>query len=144
MFALALFGTILEKLIGSKRFLILYISAGFASAFVSIPLYGAVLGASGAIFGVMGMLAILRPKMIVWVFGFPMPMALAAVFWAIGDFVGLFLPSGTANAAHLAGLAVGLGFGFYFYKKMGEVKHKKKSDIKIDEDSFEDWEDRWM
>jgi len=144
MFALAIFGTILEGIIGSKQFLILYISAGIASAIACIPLYGASLGASGAIFGVLGMLAVLRPKMIVWVFGFPMPMALAAVFWGIGDFVGLFVPSGTANAAHLAGLAVGLGFGFYFYKKFKKQDHKKRNDIRISEENFEQFERKWM
>jgi|TARA_Y100000034_G_C6814493_1_gene366294 hypothetical protein len=144
MFALAIFGTILERIIGSKWFLIVYAAAGIASALVSLPFYGAVIGASGAIFGILGMLAVLRPKMMVWVFGFPMPMALAAVFWGFGDLVGLFVPSATAHAAHLAGLVVGLAFGFYFYKNFGEFRHKKKSDVKISDESFEDWEKKWM
>ncbi|MDP7282220.1 MAG: rhomboid family intramembrane serine protease [Candidatus Undinarchaeales archaeon] len=144
MFALLIFGPILEKVIGSKNFLILYAAAGLASAFISIPFYGAVLGASGAIFGILGALAILRPKMTVWVTGFPMPMAVAAAFWAFGDFIGLFVPSGTANAAHLAGLFIGIGFGIYFYKKFKEVKHNRKNDIEISGESFDQWEKKWM
>jgi len=143
MFALGIFGSILERIIGSKRFLILFAAAGLASALACIPLYNASLGASGAIFGILGMLTVLRPKMTVWVSGFPMPMAIAAVFWAIGDFVGLFVPSGTANAAHLAGLLVGLGFGFYFYKKFKESK-KKEDNIRIRDGDFQRWERRWM
>lgn len=144
MFALALFGILLERIISSRNFLILYFSALFASAVASIYFYDATLGASGAIFGIMGMLAVLRPKMIVWVLGIPMPMAIAAVFWGAGDFIGLFLPGATANAAHLAGLFIGLVFGFIFFKQYGEFPIKKKSEIQISEEDLDKWEREWM
>jgi len=144
MFALVLFGFILEKIIGHKNFILIYVIAGVASSFACIPLYPASLGASGAIFGIIGALAVLRPKMIVWVFSIPMPMALAAVFWGLGDFIGLFVPSGTANAAHLAGLAVGLVAGFIFRKKFKDSEHVKKHEIKINESHMKTWESKWM
>jgi len=87
MFALALFGSVLERVIGYKKFLILYFVSGIIAGLVSIPLYEATIGASGAIFGVLGALGILRPRMTVYMGYVPMPMALAVVFWAIGDLI---------------------------------------------------------
>ena len=79
LFGLALFGSILEHIIGSKKFLILFFVSGLAASLVSIPFYARVLGASGAIFGILGMLGILRPKLTVWLYSMPMPM-IAALF----------------------------------------------------------------
>jgi membrane associated rhomboid family serine protease len=79
MFSLYFLGTFVEKLIGKKRFLIFYIIAGlFASIFAAFlsgffaitPLLERVLGdpsvyalgASGAIFGLIGVLAVLTPR----------------------------------------------------------------------------------
>ena len=52
MFALGLFGLILEHSIGSKKFLILYFATGVIASFASVFFYDSALGASGAIFGV--------------------------------------------------------------------------------------------
>ena len=46
MYALFMFGTLIERKIGIKRFLMLYFTAGILAAF--IPTYEAALGASGA------------------------------------------------------------------------------------------------
>src|SRR3989344_4254295 len=92
LFGLALFGSILEHIIGSKKFLILFFVSGLAASLVSIPFYARVLGASGAIFGILGMLGILRPKLTVWVYSMPMPMIMALLVWAIGDLIGYFAP----------------------------------------------------
>ena len=145
MFALALFGSILERVIGGKKFLVLYFISGVISGLGTIPFYEASLGASGAIFGVLGTLGILRPRMRVYVSYVPMPMAVAVVLWAMGDLIGFFAPSGVAHAAHLFGLVFGLIIGFYLKKKYGEkIRPKRKSSINIDEEEFEDWEDEWM
>src|SRR3989338_7488538 len=53
MFALMMFCLILEKVIGSKNFLILYFASGIVSGLVSILFYDSIIGASGAIFGAM-------------------------------------------------------------------------------------------
>lgn len=143
MFALALFGTILEKIIESKRFTILYIVSGIVSGIGAAIFYPAAIGASGAIFGVLGCLAVLRPKMRVWVSYVPMPMFVAAGVWIAGDLIGMFAPSGTANAAHLFGMFFGIGTGFYYMKKFGENKIKRE--IKsLPEKEVRQWEDRWM
>ena len=117
MFALFLFGTILEHIIGRKKFISIYFASGLLASSVSYFVYPASLGASGAIYGILGMLAVLRPKMIVYVAYIPMPMILAAIFWAIGDIFGLFFPSNIANAAHLTGLFFGILCGFVLKQK---------------------------
>lgn len=139
LFGLALFGSILEHVIGSKRFLILFFVAGIAASLISIPFYTRVLGASGAIFGILGMLGILRPNLTVWVYSMPMPMILALFVWGAADMLGVFVPTGTANIAHLGGLGIGVIAGL-FYRKRFKLPKKKKEDIRIDEDKVKEWE----
>src|SRR3989344_260913 len=54
LFALALFGSILENFIGGKRFLLLFFTTGILANLVSVNFYDSSLGASGAIFGILG------------------------------------------------------------------------------------------
>ena len=113
MIALLIFGTILEKQIGNQTFFALFITSGITGNLgylltahnQMIP----VIGASGAIYGVMGTLAILEPYRRVYLYGLmPLPMAAAAILWALGDIMGLFQPSNIAHGAHLAGMLVGI------------------------------------
>jgi len=143
MVSLMFIGNFVEKLIGKKRFLWLYFIGGiFAGIFFvsialilkpenfvcpavitsiqNVPSYCVfAVGASGAIFALGGLLAVLTPRLPVLVFFvIPMPMWAAMGFlmfglWAIS--LGLGLPIG--NTAHLGGLIVGLGYGFYLKKK---------------------------
>ena len=126
MFALALFGSILEKIVGSKTFLIVFFISGLVAGLGTIPFYEAALGASGAIFGILGCLTMLRPRMRVYVGYIPMPMIMAAVIWAFIDLIGMFAPSGTANAAHLFGMGFGLILGYSLRNKFGEPFFIKK------------------
>ena len=139
LFGLALFGSILEHVIGSKRFLILFFISGLAASLVSIPFYARVLGASGAIFGILGMLGILKPKMTVWVYSMPMPMIMALFVWGAGDVLGIFVPTGTANIAHLGGLGIGVIAGL-FYRRQFREKKEKKEEVFIDEEKVKEWE----
>ena len=117
LFALALFGSILEKLIGGKRFLIVFFVTGILANIISVNFYDSSLGASGAIFGVIGALVWVRPLMPVWAFGLPMPLFFAGILWATGDLIGLFVPSNTANLAHLSGMFFGILFGIIYRRK---------------------------
>ena len=123
LFGLALFGSILEHVIGSRKFLILFFVSGLAASIISLPFYTRVLGASGAVFGILGMLGILRPKLTVWLYHIPMPMFVALFVWAFGDIVGIYAPSGTANIAHLGGLVIGVTAGIYYRKQFREKKN---------------------
>ena len=120
LLALALFGSILEHVIKSKKFLILFFVSGLVSSLSVLMFYNAALGASGAIFGLLGALVILRPKMTVWVSYFPMPMFVAGIVWALIDIIRFSMPTGIASAAHLSGLFVGLIFGIFYRKKFKE------------------------
>ena len=139
LFGLALFGSILEHIIGSRKFLILFFVSGLAASLISLPFYTRVIGASGAVFGILGMLGILRPKLTVWLYSMPMPMIVALFVWAAGDIIGIYAPSGTANIAHLGGLAVGVVAGFYYRVQFRERKDKKE-DVYIDEEKVKEWE----
>lgn len=140
MFALALFGSILERLIGWRRFLVIFFIAGLASSVADVFFYQATLGASGALFGVLGTLAVLRPRMPVFAFGIPIPMILATVLWILLDLAGLFYPDNVAHASHLLGMLAGFVFGFY----LREPRVKKNKQPLISDKEHRDWEEKYM
>jgi membrane associated rhomboid family serine protease len=143
MFALILFGLILEKLIGSNKFLLIFLLSGIVANIIGVFFYDSSLGASGAIMGIIGALAIRKPLMIVWAFSLPMPMFLASALWAAGDLLGIFMPDNVGHIAHLAGLGVGLILGLM-------IRKNKKSNtgfsytVKIPESSMTAWENKHM
>ena len=142
LFALLLFGFVLERTIGSNRFLIVFLSSGIFANVIAVNFYDSSLGASGAIYGILGMIAVLRPFMIVWAFGLLMPMFLAAILWAIGDILGAFGfgAQNVGNMAHLSGIGVGALIGILFKDK----KRIKKDRIRIPENFVKEWERRYM
>ncbi|MBS1263239.1 MAG: Rhomboid protease GlpG [Methanonatronarchaeales archaeon] len=109
------FGPTLERMIGSREFAKIYFVAGFAAGLGFVAATGAsVLGASGAIFGVMGTLTMLRPNMRIYLnFLIPMPLWLLTIFYALISIV--MIPAGgargVADLAHLIGLVAGLVWG---------------------------------
>ena len=142
-FALMLFGSMLEALIGNKRFFLIFFISGIAANLISLPFYDAALGASGAIFGILGALIILRPHMMVFVYGLPMPIFIAGIVWVAGDVIGIFNPSNVANIAHLAGIFFGALFG-YAYRKSIPQEEKRRNTIHLNENSMRSWENNYM
>jgi hypothetical protein len=140
VFALALFGTILEKLIGGKRFLLVFFASGIIANLIAVNFYNSSLGASGAIYGVLGCLAVIRPLMVVWAFGFPMPMFVAAMLWVGAGVLGIFMPSNIGDIAHLSGIAVGFLIGIL----LREWRTTKKGLIKFPEGYMRLWENKHM
>jgi len=143
LFALALFGSILEGAIGSRKFLFVFFASGILGNIIGVNFYALSLGASGAIFGILGTLVVLRPMMVVWVYGLPMPMIIAGVLWVVIDTIGIFVPSNIGHVAHLSGMIVGLLFGIAF-KDWNERKEKPKTRIVFNESSLRDWEDKYL
>ena len=139
LFALALFGTILEFVIGSRRFLIVFSVSGIVANLVAINFYNSSLGASGAIYGVLGTLVVLMPLMIVWVYGLPMPLFAAGIFWVGASVLGLFAPSDIGDIAHLSGIAVGFIFGIIYRTKKENIKGER---INLNERYLRSWEAR--
>jgi uncharacterized protein len=141
-FGLALFGSILEETIGSKRFLMVFFGTGLFSSVVVTFFYHSVLGASGAIYGILGTLVILRPTMTVWVYYMPMPLFVAAFVWAAGDLLGFLFPRGIANAGHLSGMLAGFVAGFSIRGKNFGIRRKGKIIGKpiVSAKDFDEWE----
>lgn len=145
LFALILFGLILESIIKSKRFLLVFFLSGIIANIVSVNFYSSSLGASGAIMGIIGALAIIRPFMMVWAFGIIMPMSIAAILWILGDILGLFMPSNIGNIAHLSGVVVGILFGLIFrLSKKYKTNKKTKTRLNIPEDYMNQWENAYI
>lgn len=119
MIALFFFGTSLERLIGRNAFVALFLLSGLVGnlgyMITTTNLHIPAIGASGAIYGVMGTLAVLEPFTMVYIYGIlPLPMIAAAILWGLLDFTGLFAPSGIAHGAHLGGMFVGVFLGIYY------------------------------
>lgn len=137
MFGVYTFGAVLEKLWGPKRFLNFYFLCGIGSALAQwgsfyyddqklgglFSLYGEniqllydnmrCLGASGALFGLLGAFGLLFPNTELYMMFIPIPIkakyfvifyAAIELFSGIGQFEG----DNVAHFAHLGGLAVGL------------------------------------
>ncbi len=120
MITLYFFGIFLISLVGTNWFLIIYFGAGIIGNLLMLALFpifpfGIAVGASGAIMGVGGALAILRPKEQVLVFPLPIPIPLWIA--VIGGFVLVsFLPN-VAWQAHLGGILFGLAVGFFLKRQ---------------------------
>lgn len=140
LFALALFGIILEKLIGSNRFLLVFFASGIIANLIAVNFYSSSLGASGAIYGILGCLAVIRPLMMIWAFGFPMPMFIAAILWVGAGVLGIFMPSNVGDIAHLSGIGVGFIIGLF----LREWKVAKKELIRVPEGYMRVWENNYM
>jgi membrane associated rhomboid family serine protease len=125
MFALFIFGTFLERKIRERDFLLIYFIAGIIGNIgymLTAPTMATPgLGASGAIYGIMGALAILYPTATVYVFYIPMPMIIAAFVWGATEFLGLFAPGSIAHGAHIGGLFIGILYGFYLRRQSQQL-----------------------
>jgi membrane associated rhomboid family serine protease len=119
MVTLFFFGTFLARLIGSNWFVLLYFVSGIVGNVLyfllnlSSPI--AVIGASGAIYGVAGALVVMMPRLTVRLyFIFPMPLwAVILIFFVAWSFI-----PGVAWQAHVGGLAIGLIFGYFFRRRI--------------------------
>ena len=139
LFALLFFGGLLEKTIGSKNFLVLFICSGIIANMISVNFYSSSLGASGAIYGILGVLIILKPTMVVWAFGLIMPMFVAGILWIIGGIIGIFIPGNTGHIAHLSGIGIGILVGLVLITKKSP---KEKIILEIPEKYFRIWEEK--
>lgn len=122
MLTLYFFGRFLTMLIGDVRFLIVYFLGGILGNLVYILLaspYSIAIGASGAVFAIGGALAVMRPKVRVFVFPIPAPLPLWAA--VIGGFVIISILPHIAWQAHLGGLVFGLVAGYFFRKRQRKV-----------------------
>jgi membrane associated rhomboid family serine protease len=121
MLGLFFLGPTLERYWSSKRFLIFYLSCGIAGGlfylFLVVTGFLPVLpmvGASGAILGMLAACAILFPHFVVFILVFPVPIRVAAIGFTALYLVTLITKGANAggDAAHLAGMATGAIYVF--------------------------------
>jgi membrane associated rhomboid family serine protease len=128
MLSLVFVGPLIEKIIGKRRYFSFYILSGiFAGLFfvlMSLIFTGDLgmyaVGASGALFGLIGLLMLLTPNLRVYLMFIPIPIKMK--YAAPGMLIVLWLISvagdvSIGNTAHLGGLIAGLVYGIYLRKK---------------------------
>lgn len=116
-FMLWMLGRMLEPLMGPRKFLLYFLGCGFAAALVtaawSPDSLRPVIGASGAVFGLLGAFAFLFPDTTVY-FYFLFPMSarmMTALLCVVELAMTLSAPSsGISNITHIGGMAAGLGW----------------------------------
>ncbi len=117
---LLFFGGELERRLGSKRYLEIFFLSGIAGNFFYILFsfatnnFAPAVGASGALYGIMGALALIAPEIRVLLF-FVIPVDIKTAILLFAAYNILMLPftafTGVAYIAHLGGLLVGLYYG---------------------------------
>lgn len=126
MLGLFFFGTSVERAIGSREFLLMYLVVGVLGGVTSLLVYfftgmwGVFLvGASGAIYGMLFAYAVIFPKNKIFIWGIiPVPSPILVIAYAVIELLNQFTGtrSGVAHMTHLAGFA----FAFlYFVIRMG-------------------------
>jgi len=124
MFALWMFGRILENVWGSKRFLFYYMVCGVGAGLTQelLQLAGVippvpVVGASGAVYGLLLAFGVMFPNMPLFII--PIPVPIKAKWMVIGYTVielleGIFSYGNVAHFAHLGGMVFGLMLILYW------------------------------
>ncbi|MFA5761935.1 MAG: rhomboid family intramembrane serine protease [Dehalococcoidales bacterium] len=118
MLALYFFGSYVLNLTGLKQFLAIYLGGGLLGSIfyvlfgtlISPDIPGLAIGASGAIFALGGTLAVLTPRVKVYIMFIPIPVPLWIAVIG-GGLIMSFMPN-VAWEAHLGGLLFGLAAGF--------------------------------
>jgi len=125
-------GPALESHWGSKKFVIFYLGCGVAGALFYLLLVAVnfllpvpMVGASGAILGMLAACAILFPHFVVFIFIFPVPIRVAAIAFTVIYLVLVVTRGENAggHAAHLAGMATG---AVYVLSRSWQAKLKLK------------------
>jgi len=125
MLALFFFGKVVELELGRKKFLLIFLTSSVIGnlAFL-VPSFfgsstGAVIGASAAIFGLMGTAMLVKPlELVFYPYLIPVPLILVAMLYTLYNIASFLVV--TANIAesnisyisHIGGLATGMFFGF--------------------------------
>lgn len=137
MLGLYFLGPTLERFWQSKKFLIFYLACGTAGGVfyllltaIGITATGVLVGASGAILGMLAACAILFPQFVVFFFFFPVPIRIAAVILTFIYVISIFTGAANAggDAAHLAGMAVGVGYVYLWPRWKNRYKTALHSD----------------
>lgn len=121
MFGLWMFGTELEMIWGKKEFLKYYFITGIGAGIISVIIQPTstipIIGASGAIYGILLAYGLRFPERIVYIYGlFPIKVKYLVLIFGGIEFFSSITPStdGIAHFAHLSGMIVGYIYLRYF------------------------------
>lgn len=135
MLSLFFIGSLVQRIIGKKRYIYFYLISGLFAGlfFVGMSLLfpqdfnAYAVGASGALFGLVGLLVLLTPNLPVYIMFIPIPIkmkyagpGLVFALW----FISITANLGIGNTAHLGGLIIGLIYGAYLRKKFPKKTHR--------------------
>lgn len=118
MISLYFLGSFFIRAAGEKSFLAVFFLGGLAGNILFVLLanpFSIGIGASGAIFALGGALAVIVPRVPVFIFFIPVPMPLWVAILIF--FLLSFFFSGIAWQAHLGGLLLGLVAGLIFRRR---------------------------
>jgi len=116
MLALFFFGVPVERKIGTKEFILYYLLVGTIDGVLSFLVYAAtgfyiisLVGASGAIFGVLLLYAVIYPNSVVYLWAvIPVPAPLLILGYAVIELISIFsVGDGVAHLTHFIGLLAG-------------------------------------
>jgi rhomboid protease GluP len=113
MYALYSIGPVVEKIYGPKKYILIYFVSGILSSLLSYTMSPAMsIGASGAIFGLLGAMLVYAYNMRKRI-GKGLIKNIVTVI-AINLFIGMTIPN-IDNFAHIGGLLGGLIISCYFF-----------------------------
>lgn len=132
MLSLFFFGPRLESRLGGRSFLGLYFTSGIMGAVLSIPFtpYAPIIGASGAVYGVMLGYAMFWPRDQILIWGIvPVEARFLILAMTALSLFGGFSPSsgGIAHFAHLGGFVGGYLFLLVMRRSSGAAKFRKQA-----------------
>ena len=115
MLPLWMFGSDLEDIWGTKKFLIYYLICGIGAAIANLfiaPVFsqiGPTVGASGAVFGILLAFGLLFPDRLVFMFFIPIPIKAKyfVIYYIVIELFSVGSVDNIAHIAHLGGAAVG-------------------------------------
>jgi len=151
MLGLYFFGPRLETLLGGKRFITLYLLSGLGGAALSfLPVYysTSIIGASGAVFGVVTAYARVWPRDRIYIYGvIPIQawwfVMLMAGYSLIGGLNVAGLGAGTAHFGHLGGIFVGYFYMSILAKHSAAKRFQRSATMVVDGGTESDALRRW-
>ena len=136
MFILWMFGSELERTWGTKEFLKFYFVAGIGAGLVNVvfSVFNSatwdipIIGASGAIYGILVAYAMLFPNRLVYIyFLIPVKVKFLVIFLIAIEFLSTYRADGVAHFAHLGGAL----FGYLYLKRNIRSKLRKWSPAEL-------------
>jgi len=129
MLYLWIFGNNIEDFLGSFRFVLFYLVSGLGASLIHIVFNPGsqvpMIGASGAVAGILGAYLILYPGAriltLVFIWILPIPAAFILGLWFFGQVLNIGIGGGVAWWAHIGGFLIGIALIRFYIKRKTKV-----------------------